>query len=287
METNYFIEGEASAAIKLLDVASVDLIYADPPFNTGRDFDSEHGGYSDKADKSKQVVLPPGFHWLREVTTPSELVYFSEMLPILLDIHRVLKKTGALYWHMDWRTSPVYRLLLNQIFGTPQFRNEIIWHYNTQMPYDTIKKRWKNNCDYILFYAKKDHAFNPQFYPLSYKEIKAKFPYTDSEGRKYRHREGLYSERIYADSNRGQRIGTCWTDIDVIRNPKERTGYAYQKPLALLRRIIEASSNESDLVLDPFCGSGTTCVAADELNRNYIGIDRNPEAIYIAKERLK
>ena len=287
METNIFIESDALEALRRLPEQSVDLIYADPPFNTGRDFGKDEGGYTDKhAPAGLSITHDIMLKWLREVTTPSQFAYYTSIIPVIREASRLLKKSGALYWHCDWRSNSVVRLILNSIFGQPQFHNEIAWEYQISMPYDNIKNRWKNNYDVILFYAKSDHAFNAQFHPPTYKEIKEKYPYTDSSGRKFRYSDGLYGTRVYADENKGSRIGTCWTDIPRAM-PKERTGYPNQKPLSLLRRIISASSSEGDIVLDPYCGSGTTCVVAKQLNRAYIGIDRNPEAIHIAKERTK
>ena len=142
----------------------------------------------------------------------------------------------------------------------------------------------------ILFYAGTDHALNPQYMSVNYRDVKARFPYTDSKGRRYRYSTDTLTSvpganREYADEDKGEAIGTCWTDIK-IAGPKERTGYPTQKPLSLLERIIKASSNEGDIVCDPYCGSGTTVVAADRLNRNWIGIDENEEAIHITKRRL-
>ena len=113
------------------------------------------------------------------------------------------------------------------------------------------------------------------------------YPYIDSEGRKYRYkRDSIGSRKEYADENKGSRIGTGWTGIP-IATEKERTGYPTQKPITLLKRIIRASSKEGDIVLDPYCGSGTTLMAAKMLLRQYIGMDANEEAVYIAQKRLK
>ncbi|MXZ00239.1 site-specific DNA-methyltransferase [Candidatus Poribacteria bacterium] len=288
MKTNCIIENDNLKALRDLPDRSIDLIYADPPFNTGRDFVSEDGGYTDKPGIDNQApMLDPtiDFSWLQDVCTPNQRAYFAMMIPRLLEIERILKPTGAFYYHCDWRTSAHIRLILNQIFGQNRFRNEIAWMYQISMPFDTIKNIWKNNYDAILFYAGKDHAFKPQHHPLTYQQIKEMYPYTDSHGRKYRYKNGLYAERQYADENKGTRIGTAWDDIS-IATPKERVGYPTQKPLGLLKRIIEASSNEDDIVLAPYCGSGTTCVAAQQLGRRYIGIDQNSEAIHIAQRRL-
>ena len=287
MQTNTFIERDNLEALREMPDDSIDLVYADPPFHTGRDFTSEDGGYTDNPDIDNQPMLEaicPDFSWLQDVTTPNQRAYYAMIIPRLLEIERVLKNSGAFYYHCDFRTAPTLRLILNQIWGQHRFRNEIAWAYKTSMPYDTIKKIWTNTYDVILFYAALAHEFKPQFHPLTYQQIKGMYPYTDSKGRKYRYKIGLYKERIYADENRGTRIGTCWTDIPIAAS-KERYGYPTQKPVALLTRIIEASSNPDDIVCDPYCGSGTTCVAAKHLNRRFIGIDHNSEAIHIAQRR--
>ena len=285
MKTNCSIENDNLDALRDLPDDAIDLVYADPPFNTGRDFVSGEGGYSDKPTEPVSIARVPGYEWIKQHTSPNQWVYYSAVIPRLIEIERILKPTGAFYYHCDWRTSAHIRLVLNQIFGQNRFRNEIAWMYQISMPYDTIKHIWKNNYDVILFYAFKDHEFKPQHHPLTYQQIKEMYPYTDSKGRKYRYKNGLYQERQYADENQGTRIGTAWDDIP-IATPKERVGYPTQKPLRLLKRIIEASSDPGDIVLDPYCGSGTTCVAAHQLGRRYIGIDDNPDAIDVAKRRL-
>lgn len=275
--------------LKRLATSSIALIYADPPFNSGRDYAAEDGGFTDKTSPEQVAsnMLAADFDWIHRVATPQETSYYVPLIPRLQEMHRILKPTGALYWHCDFRTVPIMRLILTQLFGRAQYRNDIAWIYNSMMPYDTIKHRWKNNYDTILFYAKPEHTFQPQFHALTYKQQKEMYPYRDSSGRRYRYPpdKSLYEKKEYADENRGSRIRSAWTDIP-LTPLKERTGYPTQKPLALLRRIISASSRENDIVLDAYCGSGTTLLAAKQLKRHYIGIDENPEAVHIAKKRL-
>ena len=289
MQTNTILHADNLTALREIPDSTVDLVYCDPPFNTGRDF----GEYSDNPDVEKAENLAfehQQFQWLQGILSPKQTLYFQSVIPRIIEIHRILKPTGALYWHCDYKTNAYIRLILNQVFGQPQFRNEIVWSYKSTAVYDAIKHCWKNNLDNILFYAKPKHEFQPQYRPLTYKQEREQYPYTDSKGRKYRHRRdtgapSLYDSREYADENRGSRIETTWTDI-LIAQAKERTGYPTQKPLALLKRIIQASSKEGQIVLDPYCGSGTTLIAAKQLGRKYIGIDENAEAIFIAKKRL-
>ena len=162
------------------------------------------------------------FKWLYAICTPNELAYCQMLIPTLLQIARVLKPTGAYYHHCDWRTTPYLRLILNHVFGKNKFRNEIAWHYQVSMPYDTIKHIWKNTYETILFYAGHEHTLNQQHHPLTYQQIKEQYPHIDSKGKKYRWKTGLYKQRIYAEEDQGTRIGTCWTDIP-IASAKERT----------------------------------------------------------------
>ena len=304
MQTNHIAHGNNAYLLSMMPEASIDLIYADPPFNTGHDFNADQGGYSDKFTPTLYTSdLPEAyrhidFRWIRETTTPSQLAYFDQMIPILIECHRVLKPTGAIYWHVDDKTSAWYRLILNQIFGQGNYRNEIIWTYTPSMlVFKGQDRRWRAVTDHLLFYAKSsEHAIEPQYHPLTAQERKRDYPYTDSKGRKYRNDRDTSTasigslpgkgERRYADENKGKLIGSCWTDIPIASN-RERTGYPTQKPLYLLKRIIEASSQEGNIVLDPFCGSGTTLKAAQELKRRWIGIDQNEEAVEISKRRMQ
>ena len=291
MQTNHLIQKDNIDALRELPDASIDLVYADPPFNTGHDFNADQGGYIDKYNDADALDLPD---WMFEITTRTQQIYFDAMLPVIKEIHRILKKTGAVYWHVDDKTSSWYRLIFNQIFGQASYRNEIIWTYTPSMLVFKGKvRKHRSNTDHILFYAGEDHKINPQYHPLTAQEIKRDYPYTDSKGRKYRNESNKSSlgglpgkdKRLYADENKGKLIGSCWTDIP-IATTKERTGYPTQKPIKLISRIIEASSQEGDIVLDPYVGSGTTCVAAQRLNRRWIGIDENEESIHISRRRL-
>lgn len=215
-----------------LDSDSVDLIYADPPFNTGKDF----GAYNDNR----------GFE-----------EYLDFIKVRLVQMHRLLKPTGSLYLHLDSRFCHYIKVMLDGIFGIRNFINEIIWCYGLG---GSSPKAFSRKHDCILFYSKSsDYYFNKPQTPAT-------------------------SNRM-----RGQLKGLTdiWADIPSLNNKaKERIGYPTQKPIKLLTRIISTSSNPGNLVLDPFCGSGTTCAAAKQLNRRFVGIDINNDAIEIAKTRL-
>lgn len=294
MRTNCIAHDKNINQLRVEPNASVDLIYADPPFNTGHDFQAEQGGYTDKSAFLADNP-PPDFQWLRDVCTPSQVSYFVPMIPVLIECHRLLKPTGALYWHIDDKTNAHYRLILNQIFGQANYRNEIIWTYTPSMlVFKGQNRRWRAVTDHILFYAKsEEHKIDLQYHPLTAQQRKNEYPYKDAKGRRYRTEaakgplDGLpgKDERRYADENKGRLIGSCFTDIP-IASTKERTGYPTQKPIRLLKRIIRASTKEGDVVLDPYCGSGTTLKAAQQLKRRWIGIDQNEEAVAIAQRRL-
>lgn len=224
----------------------VDLIYCDILYGTGRDF----GDYKD---------LPHSFEEQRFFY----LQRFKEM-------HRVLKSTGTIYIHTGVKNSHWIRSFLDQIFGNDQFRNEIIWHYNSAPRKD---KDFGNRHDTILRFSKSN------VYYFNDKSPYIREPYSNTAPR------GYEKEKYY--SPLGKVKGDVW-DIKIIgQNDKtERVGYATQKPLELLAPIIDSSCPPGGIVADFFCGSGTTLVAAQKLGRQIIGCDINPNAIEVTKERL-
>jgi len=281
------ITSDNLTALKEMPDQSVDLVYADPPFNTKRDFGSSDGGFSDKPPETTE--LPPDWAWLQEISPPSDIPYYADKLPRLIELRRVLKSTGSLYWHIDRRTSHVYRSIFNRLFGYAAFRNEIIWKY--EGTFNKTVHKWRDNFDCLLFYANSEHSFNTQYLPLTPRQIRERYKYKDSDGNFYRYLgdrgDGYHNKiRIYLENDKGSMISACWTDIKTVKT-KERVGYPTQKPLALLYRILKASTKAGETVLDPYCGSGTTLLAAKHLKRNYIGIDVNEEATAIARKRCE
>ena len=247
--------------------ASIDLIATDPPFNTGKDWEQ----FNDKWEGGLKG-------------------YLKFMQPRIEQMHRLLKDTGSLYLHCDPTASHYLKVMLDEVFGIKQFRNEIVWKrsWATQ---NHVKSKYPIEHDVILFYAKNDNIFHKEYQPLT-ERTKKEFRHKDKDGRLYNRRKP--NERsskelvIYLDKSKGAVIGTMWLIKSKWGSRSgERTGYPTQKPVFLYERMIKASSNAGDIVLDPFCGSGTTLVAANKLDRKYIGIDRNPEAIRISEERLK
>jgi len=174
-------------------------------------------------------------------------------------MYRVLKKTGSFYYHCDWHASHYVKIMLDQVFGFNHFQNEIIWHYTGG---GRSKSYFSRKHDSIFLYAKSDsYTFNVDAIRVPYKETSgyAQSGITSAAGKKY------------MPNPLGTPMDDVW-DIPII-NPlsKERLGYPTQKPLVLLERILNASSNPGDVVLDAFCGCGTALVAAQKLKRKWIG----------------
>ncbi len=241
--------------------ALIDLIYIDPPFCTGRN-------QSDAQTAHQYADLWRG--GLDE--------YLEFLRPRLQHMRRLLKTSGTIYVHLDWHVVHYVKVLMDDLFGYDNFLNEIVWHYRT----GGVSKQWfGRKHDTILVYAKckGQHTFNVQ----RGGEFRTDGLNHDPNGRPYKStRKG----RLYFDPA-GPALTDVW-DIPFLSTVSlARTGYPSQKPAALLRRIIAASSNEGDLVADFFCGSGTTLVVAQDMNRKYLGCDLNAQAVRIAEERLK
>jgi len=245
--------------------------------------------------------------------------YLTMMCIRLIELRRVLRDTGSIYLHCDPTASHYLKILMDTIFGVANFRNEIVWHYGGRGA-KAISEQFSRNSDTILFYTKGDKAtFRKQYetkkIPVSdakeyglrkdengrWFKTSPRGDYTDesikrleSEGRVYKTRSGNIRIKYFLNEEDGfifedKLIGNVWNDIpDMMHAPTgEYLGYETQKRLPLLERIIKASSNEGDIVLDPFCGCGTAVVAAQRLNRKWIGIDITHLAIGLMKWRLK
>jgi site-specific DNA-methyltransferase (adenine-specific) len=198
---------------------------------------------------------------------------------LLGELHRVLRPTGSLFLHLDWRVSHRARVVLDELFGEAQFRNEIIWHYG--LGGGAPRSAFARKHDTILFYARSPeavfHAERGEVTPA----MAAKYAHVDEEGRRYQQNHGTrYSLQG------GKRFDDVWEIPAIAPTARERVGWPTQKPLALLERIVAAASAPGDVVLDPCCGSGTALVAAARLGRRAIGGDRAPEAIELAARRL-
>lgn len=287
---------------------SFDLIYLDPPFNSKRSYNIL---FKEGLQESQGQVraFEDTWHWTREtqeifdwlVTNTDEdisnlmlamrrllgkkgndvLAYLTMMTVRLIELDRVLKPTGSLYLHCDPTASHYLKITLDTIFGKKNFRNEIIWHYRR---WTGKSKMFQKLHDVIFFYTKSgNYTFNEIFteYTEGSKDRKL-------GGILHRFKKGeayLVSEKSV--DKQGVRENDVWQIPFVAPSAKERLGYPTQKPEALLEKIIKASSNEGDWVLDPFCGCGTTVAVGERLKRNWVGVDITILAINLIKARLE
>ncbi len=290
--------------------ASIDLIYLDPPFNSKADYAAPIGSKAAGAVFKDTWTLddvdvewinlieakhPALYRVLLAAMTNSDKSYLAYMATRLLEMHRILKPTGSIYLHCDSTMSHYLKLVMDAIFGRKNFRNEFIWIYEGR---ELIKTTYNRRHDNLLFYSKgKSMTFNWKNVatPLKESSKKAMERFVDEDGKSYvlRYKKGGGfapkekdgSDGVYRQypSNTPPRD---WLKVDYARK-SERTGYPTQKPLALLTHIIKASSNAGDIVLDPFCGCATTCVAAEQLGRGWIGIDISAKAAELVKIRAE
>ena len=334
--TNGIYCGDCLDVMADMDVGSADLIYADPPFGTGKDW----GDFDDRWDSMQDFV-----GWLRAR---------------MEQCRRILKSTGSIYLHCDPTASHYIKVMMDGVFGYKNFRNEIVWKRATSRKIDA--NRFGNVHDVILFYSKTDsYCWNTVYLEYDSDYLKKMYNRDDRDGRgpytvsdltqagwtggesgmswrgismqeRNKHwitptgkglgdwivenaipyfREikgtlarldaldehniiywpkggtGMPRLKRYLSSARGSAVTDLFEDVGPVQgSAKERTGYPTQKPLALLDRIIKASSNTGDVVLDPFCGSGTSLVSAFRNGRQYIGIDNNPDAVALAEGRM-
>ena len=287
---------------------SVDLVYLDPPFNSNADYNllfEEHGEkaaaqvqaftdtweWNTEARAAYEEVVEMGgktadtMRAFRTMLGPSDmLAYLSMMAPRLIELRRVLKPTGSLWLHCDPTASHYLKVLADAVFGGANFRNEVIWYYYNKM-HDSRKRLIARATDTLLFYVK-DVSKPFVFHQL--KEMRDS-PIKQLARRKFEGRLVNVKDEdghVVYNVSQDRTIDNVWRIPMLQPAARERLGYQTQKPLALLDRIIETSSNPGDLVLDPFCGCGTTIDAAQHLNRSWIGIDITHVAIGLIKHRL-
>lgn len=264
--TVYF--GDNLAVLKSIPDSSAQLIYIDPPFNTGRE-QQRSKVTTKRSDQGNRV----GFKGQRYETVKSTILsyddqfanYWEFLEPRLEEAFRILNETGTLYLHLDYREAHYAKVLLDALFGVDCFLNEIIWAYDYG---GKSKSRWPSKHDTILVYVK-----DPAGYYFNSEAVDRE-PYMAP---------GLVTpEKV----EKGKLPTDVWWHTIVSPTGKEKTGYPTQKPIGILRRIIQASSKPGDTVLDFFAGSGTTGFVANELDRRFILVDQNPESIEIIKDRL-
>ena len=261
--------GDNLPILRSMPDGCVDLIYIDPPFNTGRKqtrtsirtIPSEEGDRTGFQGKRYETIKLSSNGYQDNFSD-----YRAFLEPRLLEAYRVLKPHGSLYFHIDYREVHYCKILLDEIFGRDSFINEIIWAYDFG---GRTRKRWPPKHDNILFYAK-----DPDEYTFNYDEIE-RIPYMAP---------GLVGKEKAA---RGKLPTDTWWHTIVGTNSHEKTGYPTQKPVGVIKRIITASSDPGDVVLDFFAGSGTVGEVCLALGRRFILIDNNPQAIAVMKERFK
>jgi adenine-specific DNA-methyltransferase len=264
----------------------IDLIYIDPPFATGADFSfmTEIGESGEEVTKEQSVIEEKAY---RDTWGSGVASYLDMMRSRLILMRNLLSARGSLYVHCDHRVNSHLRLLLDEIMGTERFQREVIWVMSAASGYKGMVQNYVRGHETILYYTSSDEAtFNKSYLPYS-KEQLARFSSVDEDGRRYK--VITKNRRLYLDEAKGVPLPDVWTDIanfQTIVNSPEIAGYATQKPEALLRRIVEASSNPGDLVADFFCGSGTTLAVAEKLGRRWIGCDLGRWGIHVTRKRL-
>lgn len=278
---NRLVLGDNLEILKQLESETVDLIYFDPPFFSNRNYEVIWGDEGEV--RSFQDRWSGGIDhyiaWLKER---------------VIEMHRILKPTGSIFLHCDWHADAYIRVeILDRIFGKNNFRNEIIWHYGQRT--DTYKSHLSRKHDTIFLYGKSDNfilkqtsiVWNKEEFIQKRHDVKI-----DEEGREFIWTDGgkgkgRYKRFVDDVLKEGKPLDDVW-EIPLLNSAaKERIGYPTQKPIALMQRILEAASNENDLVLDPFVGGGTTVAVAEKLNRKWIGIDQSVQAIKVTEMRLQ
>jgi site-specific DNA-methyltransferase (adenine-specific) len=268
MTSAQILHGDNLAAMRSMPDESFQLVYMDPPFNTGRRQErqqtttvrSETGARTGFQGRSYDTVKGTLYGYDDEFAD-----YWEFLEPRLIEAHRLLRDSGTLYVHLDYREAHYAKVALDALFGRASFLNEIIWAYDYGAK---STRRWPTKHDTILVYVK-----NPKTYFFDSTAVDRE-PYMAP---------GLVTPEKVA---RGKLPTDVWWHTIVSPTGNEKTGYATQKPLGILRRIIQASSAEGDPVLDPFAGSGTTGAAALELGRSVVLIDESPDAVAIIEKRL-
>ena len=306
---NKLLLGDNLFLLRKIKSNSVDLCYADPPYNSKRTF------YTDKNEKAfddfwgrkstvqtrselfgsnKGILVSKHLEMLDAVsdngTTKTKNYwlhlrsYLAMLSPRLVEIERIVKPEGSVYIHCDYRVAHYVKSIMDIIWGFEKFRNDIAWCYAPHGRQPNVGFVHKH--DNILFYADaKEATFNKTFTEIT-RQTAITFTQEDDAGNSYRQRKG---KKQYLDDYPGKPIPSWWSDIAAFHSAAksdERTGYPTQKPEKLLERIIESSTKKDYVVLDPFCGSGTTLEVCLKCERKWIGIDVNPIAINTVEFRL-
>jgi site-specific DNA-methyltransferase (adenine-specific) len=266
-------QGDCVDILQQLAALSVDVAYLDPPFLTNR----HHSAAS--RDRTARYSFPDAWK--------NEEAYLEFMIPRLRQVHRVLKTTGSIFVHCDTNANHLLRSALDSVFGPKHFRSEIVWAY----------RRWSNSAkgllaahQTILFYSKTStFKFNKVFTPYSETTNVDQIlqQRTRDKDRVSTYATDEIGQVVLGKEKKGVPLSDVWMIPYLNPKARERTGYPTQKPILLLERIISIASDPGDLILDPFCGSGTTLIAASMLGRRSVGIDCSREAVDLTLRRLR
>lgn len=273
MNTNTIYHGDCIEKLKEIESDKVDLVYFDPPFFTQR-----RHSLSNK-DNSKIYEFDDKYESIEE--------YLRVIENVLKQTKRVLKNTGSVFLHCDKTASHNIRLVLDNVFGKDNFQSEIIWSYKR---WSNAKKGLLNAHQVIFFYSKTSNfKFNTIYTDYS---ATTNLDQILQDRRRNENGKSVYKRDecgnvILGKEKKGVPLSDVWEIPYLNPKAKERTGYPTQKPVLLLNQILNIVTDEGDLIVDPFCGSGTTCVSAKSLNRNFIGIDISLDAVKLAKSRLE
>ena len=288
--------GDCLDILRGMNSGSVDLIYLDPPFNSKANYAAPIGSKAAGAAFKDTWTLddvdvewinlieakhPALYRVLLAAMTASDKAYLAYMAARLLEMRRVLKATGSIYLHCDPTMSHYLKLLMDAVFGRKRFKNEIVWCYQR---WTGATKYFQRMHDVVLLYGRSDDSmFRQLLEPHSPKGIHRH----KGRNRRTSISSGGALEQTYVDESGMKAMRDVWEISYLNANAKERVGYPTQKPLALLDRIIAASSNPEDVVLDPFCGCATACIAAQGLHREWVGIDISPKAAELVRQRMR
>lgn len=287
----------------------VDLIYIDPPFDSKADYRTPitlpNASFSQRPTVIEQFAYA-------DTWEEGTISYLKMIYPRLMLMKEMLSEKGSIYVHIDWHIGAYVKVVLDEIFGKENFRNEIIWKRGTVKGAKAVGNQFARNHDMILYYSKgNDYVYHTQYLPYSEEYIKQRYtkddndgrgPYTDQaigtrseeslvemakDNRIFITSTGKRRVKYYLSEAKGIAMDDSWNDISEVNSmAKENVGYATQKPEALLERIIKSSSNEGDLVCDFFGGSGTTAAVAEKLGRRWITGDVGKPASLVMRKRF-
>ena len=269
---NQIVQADNLEALRGMGAGSVELIYVDPPFNTGRK--QSRTQMKTVRDEAGDRVGFGGRRYRTEIQQSASGNGYGDrfedfvgfLRPRMVEAYRVLAETGSLFFHIDYREVHYCKVMLDEVFGRESFQNEIIWAYDYGA---RATKRWPAKHDNILWYTKDSERYTFNL------EATDRIPYMAP---------GLVGAEKAA---RGKTPTDVWWHTIVSPTGKEKTGYATQKPLGILERIVRVHSNPGEMVLDFFAGSGTTGEAAAKNGRRFCLVDESAEAVAVMERRLK